>query len=698
MFGGRYRILHPAGSGGMGIVFKAEDTALDQEVALKLIRPELAGVPLFLERFRREVRLTRQVTHPNVCRVHDIGEDDSGILFLSMEWIEGETLRRLLRQAGPLDVGRALEIAESIANALEAAHSKGIVHRDLKPENVMVDLRGNAFVMDFGIAVGLNARDLAGIQTGTGTPDYMAPEQVRGEPADARSDLFALGVILAELLTGAIPTDGSVASVQLPARTPRPVSALLTSLLELDRDRRCPSATRAVASLRDARRRHRLRGAISRSTWWIRAKRRPVAAVGAAAILLVTGVLAFREWSPPQPRPIPPIDKTSPGYGFYERASFYLDEAGSVRGLDDAIQHFNRALEADPDYAAAWAGLGEAYWYRFRLNGDASSKTNGARAVEKAFALSPDLPEAYAARGVAHFANSDFSSAKTDLARAVKLRPRFARAWAWLGTACRELSEYREGLQALRTAIRLKPQCFQHHYLLGNFLMRFSEHDEAAAAFRKAVEIRPDSSLAWNNLGAIYLHLQRFDKAEEAFRKSLESEPRARTFSNLGTASYYQGKYEEAIQSNRRATELGSAEPEVWGNLGDSLEMTGGAEQARGAYAEALRLARTRSDASPTDSYALAQLGLFYAKAKPAGWRERASDAGRRSLAMRPHDPELLLVSAVIAIELGREQEALDALAEAVRFGISRVQLEHEPSFRSLRRTEAFRKILELSS
>ena len=163
-FAERYTIIEKIGEGGMGVVYKALDTVLDQQVvALKLIQPSLASIPTFVQRFKREVRLTRKVAHPNVCRVHDLGEGD-GVLYLSMEWIGGETLGRLLQKAGALEQDRALEIAERIAQALAAAHAKGIVHRDLKPGNVMLTKTG-AKLLDFGLA-----------RTGRGGPGRAEPD------------------------------------------------------------------------------------------------------------------------------------------------------------------------------------------------------------------------------------------------------------------------------------------------------------------------------------------------------------------------------------------------------------------------------------------------------------------------------------------------------------------------------------------
>ncbi len=204
LFAGRFTIIEKLGEGGMGVVFKAIDRTLDKNVALKIIQPHQAGNPGFIERFKREVRLTQQITHPNVCRVYDLGEQD-GTYYLSMQWIDGETLRKLLRQAGRLEQDRALEIAEKIARALGAAHAKGIIHRDLKPENIMLGGRGTVYVMDFGLAKDLGSGSRSGTAS-IGTPDYMAPEQLRGEKVDERTDLYSLGLIIQEMLTGKPPS------------------------------------------------------------------------------------------------------------------------------------------------------------------------------------------------------------------------------------------------------------------------------------------------------------------------------------------------------------------------------------------------------------------------------------------------------------------------------------------------------------
>src|SRR5215469_14072218 len=177
---GRYEILKLLGQGGMGAVYKARDTELDRMVALKLIRPELAKNPEILRRFKQELILARQVTHKNVIRIFDLGQSE-GIKFITMDFVEGQDLRHLLRERGKFAPQEAARLMLQICRALEAAHSEGVIHRDLKPHNIMLDSGGRAYVMDFGIA---RSAYLPGMtQTGAlvGTPEYMSPEQARGE-------------------------------------------------------------------------------------------------------------------------------------------------------------------------------------------------------------------------------------------------------------------------------------------------------------------------------------------------------------------------------------------------------------------------------------------------------------------------------------------------------------------------------------
>lgn len=221
MLAERYRIAGLIGRGGMGEVYRADDLKLRQPVALKFLPEALHGDPRKLERFLHEVRVARQVSHPNVCRVYDIGEAD-GQHFISMEYVDGEDLAAVLRRMGRPSPEKSLQIARQLCAGLAAAHDKGVLHRDLKPHNIMIDGEGRVRITDFGLA-GF-AEDFAGKEVMAGTPAYMAPEQLAGRSVSVKSDIYSLGLVLAELFTGKRVFEGANKEQMLRSRTSAPTS------------------------------------------------------------------------------------------------------------------------------------------------------------------------------------------------------------------------------------------------------------------------------------------------------------------------------------------------------------------------------------------------------------------------------------------------------------------------------------------
>src|SRR6185503_15056449 len=195
----RYRVIALLGKGGMGEVYRADDLTLGQPIALKFLPEPAMRDEGLLERFRNEVRTARRVSHPNVCRVYDVGEVD-GQTFFTMEYVDGEDLASLLRRIGRLPQDKALDIARQLCAGLAAAHAKGVLHRDMKPANIMLDGRGQVVITDFGLA-GV-AEQIPGTELRSGTPAYMAPEQLEGKEVSVRSDIYALGLVLYEVFTG----------------------------------------------------------------------------------------------------------------------------------------------------------------------------------------------------------------------------------------------------------------------------------------------------------------------------------------------------------------------------------------------------------------------------------------------------------------------------------------------------------------
>jgi len=264
VFAGRYEIVEELGRGGMGIVYRVLDRKAEDEVTLKIIKPDVASDPITITRFRNELKLARKISHRNVYRMFDFDEMD-GIFYLTMEYIPGQSLGELINQMGMVNIDKAISIGKQLCQGLAEAHRLGILHRDLKPSNVMIDREGNARIMDFGTARSLKAKKLTGENIIVGTPEYMSPEQVDGLPVDGRTDIYSLGTILFEMLTGRVPFEGETPlhiavkqkydsppdPKELNTQLPDSLRDLILKCLEKDKEARFPTAGHLLSELEE---------------------------------------------------------------------------------------------------------------------------------------------------------------------------------------------------------------------------------------------------------------------------------------------------------------------------------------------------------------------------------------------------------------------------------------------------------------
>jgi serine/threonine protein kinase/Tfp pilus assembly protein PilF len=261
-FANRYQVVEELGKGGMGKVYRVLDQKLNEEVALKLIKPEIGLDKKTVERFSHELKVARKIVHKNIARMFDLNEE-KGTHYITMEYVRGEDLKRLIRKIGQFSAGKAVSVAKQVCEGLAEAHRLGIIHRDLKPQNIMVDEEGNVRIMDFGIARSLKEKGITGAGVLVGTPEYMSPEQVEGKEVDERSDIYSLGIVIYEMVTGRAPFEGdtplSVALKQktespphpkkLNSQLPEALDSLILRCLEKDKAKRYQSAEEVLLDL-----------------------------------------------------------------------------------------------------------------------------------------------------------------------------------------------------------------------------------------------------------------------------------------------------------------------------------------------------------------------------------------------------------------------------------------------------------------
>lgn len=713
----RYEIIEFLGRGGMGEVYEARDREISERIAIKIIRYDPSLYRDLMERLRREVQLARRVTHPNVCRVFDLGYHQCAgrdLIFLTMELIKGDTLGFRLSRHGRFTASDALPIARQLCAALEAAHRAGIVHRDFKCGNVMLLGSGSevrAVVTDFGIARPIQSGEETqppATQPGMvmGTPAYMSPEQLMGEKLTPASDIYSLGLVLYEMVTGARPFRGESSWTETLKRLshdpPPPVEAVpdldprwnrtIVRCLQRDPAGRFSSARHVADSLQRR----------ARYSWEDLSRRGRVAALSAAlAVLLGLAVAAI----PPARRSARSLyarlvaighgsEAAAPDepFALRARAQVYLERWDIPSNLDRAIGMLNRALELDHDYAPAYASLTFAYYEKNRLNPDPQWTKQAAQSAARSVQLNSDLADAHLASGVAAMMAGHPDEAEREFSKADELEPKNPRPHRWLGIYFISAAKNQQAENELSRALALSPDDWRARVNLGLLYYKTARYAEAAGAWEQVRRSLPDNFVVLRNLAAAYHMMDRDDDAASALQRSLEIKPDANTYGNLGTLRFFQGRYDEAIPAFEKAVNLEANQYIAWGNLGDACRWAPGhSAQAKSAYDNAIRLAREALATRPGDPDLKSSLALYLVK----NGDRQAALAQIQAVDQMPNKPASVLFKSAVVHELsGQRDQALASLSAALHAGYALNEVRQEPELLALRSDARYQLIL----
>ncbi len=665
-----YKILEKLGEGGMGVVYKAQDTMLDRHVALKFLPSHLDASEQDRTRFIQEARAAAALNHPNVCSILDF-QETNGEQFIVMELVEGESLKTHIRKAR-LALERILDVALRVAEGLESAHARGIVHRDIKSDNIMLSRDGRVKIMDFGLA---KLRSNAGLtKTGStlGTTAFMSPEQIQSMDVDHRSDLWSFGVVLYEMMTGKLPFKGEheaavmyeILNIEPPApQTIRPelpehLCALVAQLLQKDVARRPQSAAEIVSRLKqpmtpaappargksiavlyfenmspekesdyicagitediitDLSKIKELNVVSRTDVLPFRNKEVNTRQVGeslrvnyilegsvrkAGSKIRITAQLidvktGFHAWAERYDRLIEDIfdlqDEIARSivnalrisltesenkslarkptddlraYDFYMRGRELLYRRGK-KNTEAAIQMFENALSLDERFAAACAGLAEAYSYMYSwYDGDASWLAKTMELNRKALEFDPQSAEALLGIGIVYFHQKRYAEARQTLESVIAQAPGYYDAYRWLGIISDIVGEYDAALRFYEECIRLKPyseEPWTHlemtYRRMGNRIASENANRRLIEVGTRKLELNPDDSIVLSRLAGQYAHLGLKEKAYQAIERVLAIDP------NDGLALYncactyaVLGDVKEALECLRAAIHSG---------------------------------------------------------------------------------------------------------------------------------------------
>jgi eukaryotic-like serine/threonine-protein kinase len=686
---GPFEGLQRVGRGSFGEVYRAFDPTLQRHVALKLLLPGRFNRDEEVSALLREARAIARVRHPNVVPIYGVDRHDGRLGFWS-DFVQGKTLSELLATQGSMGPREAALVGIDVCRAAGAVHAAGFLHRDIKAGNVMREEGGRILLMDFGLT-----HEHGTDQDSSGTPAYMAPELLLGQPATIASEVYAIGVMLFYLLTMQYPVEGADFAQLRAAHSsgrrrtlldvrpdlPEALARVVETAISAAPEKRFASTGQMIAALSDA---IGLGSGMALEPSpgkprFLRAWTLGPIAVAAAALLLIFFFFPGRA-VPPRAVERGPLAGQQEDY---RRAHDLLAHYYRPQALETAIPLLEKIVAHDARFAPAFADLGRANFLEFSQQRETKYIEPARESSLRALALAPDLASAHVTLGFLYAFTDQNDLASHELDEALRLDKFNAAAYGALAEL--QTRQGRTDLveATLQKAVSLAPEDWLLNMQLGAHYLDNGKWARAGEQFRHAVDLVPDNPRAYNNLGLVYRGLGSLDDSATAFRKAIDLEPTFIHFRNLGMVQAEAGKYPEAVQALGRSIEMRPNQYRAWGILASVYaNQHADAAKVRDTYLKAIALAADLLKETPKDEYLLADVGGYYAA---VGREKESLPLLAQAAALAPDTPEVLYQVAVGYEMLHHRDEALRWLAKARAGGYPSEAIARNPQLAALR-------------
>jgi len=752
-FAGRYQIIEELGKGGMGEVYKAIDKEIDARVALKLIKPEIAADKKTIERFRNELKTARDISHKNVCRMYDLNKEEESY-YITMEYVSGEDLKSFIRRAAPLSTARTVSIAKQVCEGLAEAHRLGVVHRDLKSGNIMIDKEGNARIMDFGIARSLKTKSITGPGVMIGTPEYMSPEQVEGKEVDQRSDIYSLGVILYEMVTGQVPFEGDTPFTigvkhkseapkdpkEINEQIPEDLSHVILKCLEKDKEKRYQSAGEARSELT------RIEKGIP-STERVLPKRKPLTSKkeitissglkkllvpGLAIISLAIVVVIIWQFIPRKEVVSEPIGKPSIAVLPFVDLSPQKDQEYFCDGMAEALLNALTSIKdlhvAARTSAFSFKGkeldireIGKKLNVKTVLEGSVRKAdeqlriavqliniTDGFqlwskrydRKIDDVFAIQDEIAQNIVQALKVELSEEEKHILEKSATKDVQAYDFYIRGREYFQQLHRRSTKY--AIDMFSQAIKKDPgyalayaglaDSYAHLYM---YYDRDKENlDQALAASQKALELDPELAEAHVSRGIVISQNMEYEEAEKEFETAIRLNPKLfDAYYLYGRTLRVQGKHKQAARLFEQASQVRPEDYQAPTFLVNAYEDLNLEREAMDANIRAVEVFKKHLELNPDDSRALILGAFAILKSED---KKTAVEWMERAVSLDPEETSLLYNAACFYSRLGNVEKALDYFERTIDSGYaSKEWIDNDSDLDPIRNHPRFQEIMK---